>query len=80
MENRGQFAAELGGQFEMEKRGQFTWNIHLSRLLGIINIIEEQNNPDDMPYLLKLLRISCNELDEITKQIVAESQHIKLDK
>lgn len=49
----------------------------LSRILGIINLIESQDQtPEDLPYLLKQLRISSNEMDDIVKKIVHETKQV----
>ncbi|WP_291115942.1 response regulator [Flavobacterium sp. UBA6135] len=47
----------------------------LSRILGIINLIEMQpDNFEDLPFLLKQLKISTNEMDDIVKKIVTETK------
>jgi len=47
----------------------------LSRILGIINLIEMQpDNAEDLPFLLKQLKISTNEMDDIVKKIVIETK------
>lgn len=49
----------------------------LSRILGIINLIESQaDKPDDLPFLLKQLRVSSDEMDEIVKKIVHETKQV----
>ncbi|WP_194975815.1 response regulator [Aquiflexum lacus] len=51
----------------------------LSRILGIINLIEEHHeNLDDMMFWLKELRTSMNEMDDIVKKIVDEAQNFDL--
>ena len=53
----------------------------LSRILGIINVIEtERENLDDLLFWLSQLRVSCNEMDEIVKKITEEAQEIQLNK
>lgn len=50
----------------------------LSRILGIINLLEEQtDNFDEILFWLKQLKISTNEMDDIVKKIVAETNHIE---
>lgn len=50
----------------------------LSRILGIINLLEEQtDNFDEILFWLKQLRISTNEMDDIVKKIVDETNHIE---
>lgn len=49
----------------------------LSRILGIINLIESQaDQPDDLFFLLKQLRVSGDEMDEIVKKIVYETKQV----
>ncbi|QJP35490.1 response regulator [Nonlabens sp. Ci31] len=46
----------------------------LSRILGIINLIEEEpENFDELSFWLKQLKNSTNEMDEIVKKIVDET-------
>lgn len=50
----------------------------LCRILGIINLIEEEsNNPADMEFWLKQLRISTNEMDDIVKNIVNNTDNFE---
>ncbi len=50
----------------------------LARILGIINLIEmETDNFDELLFCLKQLRISANEMDDIIKKIVAQTNHIE---
>jgi FixJ family two-component response regulator len=53
----------------------------LARILGIINLMEmeEHDLDDDLLFLLKQLRISSYEMDEIVKKITEEAQDIKLN-
>lgn len=49
----------------------------LARILGIINLIEdEKENFDEILFWIKQLRISSNEMDDIVKKIVEQSNHI----
>ena len=49
----------------------------LSRILGIVNLIEEQKETlDDKLFWLKQLRISTNEMDAIVKKIIDETKHL----
>lgn len=49
----------------------------LARILGIINLIEdEKENFDEIYFWLKQLRISSNEMDDVVKNIVEQSYHI----
>lgn len=46
----------------------------LSRLLGVINLLEiEKDNPADLPFLLEQIKQSGHELDAIVKAIVSET-------
>ncbi len=52
----------------------------LSRILGIINLLElEAFNSDDLPYLINQLKLSGNELDVIVQNIVKESKSLHLN-
>jgi light-regulated signal transduction histidine kinase (bacteriophytochrome) len=49
----------------------------LSRILGIVNLIEQQtDNLDEILFWLKQLRVSTNEMDEIVRKIVEETNHL----
>ena len=49
----------------------------LARILAIINLIEdEKENFDEIYFWLKQLRISSNEMDDVVKNIVEQSNHI----
>jgi len=49
----------------------------LSRILGIVNLIEQQkDNLDDLSFWLKQLRVSSNEMDEIVRKIIDETKHL----
>lgn len=51
----------------------------LSRILGILNLLEEQTeSAEQVSYWLKQLRISTDEMDEIVKKIVEQTNHIEL--
>lgn len=51
----------------------------LSRILGIINLIEmEENNIEDLLSWIKQLKISTQEMDLIVKKIVSEANHLEL--
>ncbi|MEB2780971.1 response regulator [Algoriphagus sp. C2-6-M1] len=53
----------------------------LSRILGIINLIETQkDNLDDLMFWLNQLRVSSEEMDAIVKNITDEAQKIQLNK
>lgn len=54
----------------------------LSRILGIVNLIEMETDglDDDLLFLLKNLRVSSNEMDEIVNKITEEAQEIQLNK
>ncbi|HTN20978.1 MAG TPA: response regulator [Pelobium sp.] len=46
----------------------------LSRILGIINLIDAQGGGgEDLPFLLEQLRVSSNEMDDVVKEIVRET-------
>ncbi len=50
----------------------------LSRILGIVDLLEQQtDNFDEVLFWLKQLRISTDEMDDIVKKIVAETNHIE---
>jgi PAS domain S-box-containing protein len=50
----------------------------LSRILGIVNLIEQQKDDlDDILFWLKQLRISTNEMDAIVRKIVGDSNHLE---
>jgi len=52
----------------------------LSRILGIVNLMEQQtNNLDEILFWLKQLRVSTNEMDEIVRKIVDETNDIDKD-
>ena len=47
----------------------------LSRLLGIINLLDlEPDDSDDVPFLLEQVKLSGEELDRIVQKIVAETR------
>jgi PAS domain S-box-containing protein len=51
----------------------------LSRILGIINLLElEAFNSDDLPYLIDQVKQSGNELDKIVQNIVEETKSLNL--
>ena len=52
----------------------------LSRILGIINLIEDQkDNLDDLMYWLNELRVSSDEMDLIVRKITEDAQQIQLN-
>ncbi|WP_100611129.1 response regulator [Confluentibacter lentus] len=52
----------------------------LSRILGIINLIElESFNSEDLPYLIGQLKLSGNEMDDIVRNIVSETKLLNLN-
>lgn len=53
----------------------------LSRILGIINLIETQkDNQEDLKFWLTQLKVSSDEMDAIVKKITEDAQHIQLNK
>jgi PAS domain S-box-containing protein len=49
----------------------------LSRMLGIINLLNmEPYDSEDVPFLLEQIKVSGNELDEIIRKIVSETNSI----
>ena len=53
----------------------------LSRILGIINLIETQkDHPGDLQFLLNQLRVSSDEMDAIVRKITEEAQFIQENK
>jgi len=52
----------------------------LSRILGLINLIEEHKDSfDDILFFSKSLKDSSNEMDEIIRKIVNETNHLDQD-
>ncbi|PKQ45822.1 response regulator [Confluentibacter flavum] len=52
----------------------------LSRILGIINLIElESFNSKDLPYLIEQLKLSGNEMDVIVRNIVNEAKLLNIN-
>ncbi len=52
----------------------------LSRMLGIINLIEmESHNASDLPFLLEQLKNSANEVDDIIKDIVGKTKTFNIN-
>ena len=49
----------------------------LSRMLGIIDLIDNNEDLDDMSYWLKQLKTSTLEMDEITKKIVRKTHELE---
>ena len=46
----------------------------IARILGVINLIEDQPESfDEISFWLKQLKISTNEMDDIVKKIVDET-------
>lgn len=49
----------------------------LARILGIINLIEmEDIGSEELNFCLKQLRVSSNEMDDIVKKIISETNHM----
>lgn len=52
----------------------------LARILGIINLIEmKKDNFDELQFCLKQLKVSGNEMDEVIKKIVEQTNYFKLE-
>jgi PAS domain S-box-containing protein len=49
----------------------------LARMLGIMDVISDSNSQEENKIWLKHLKDSAHELDEIIKNMIAESQHLK---
>jgi light-regulated signal transduction histidine kinase (bacteriophytochrome) len=50
----------------------------LSRILGIINLIEQQaDDLKEISFWIKQLRTSTNEMDEIVRKINDETNHLE---
>lgn len=50
----------------------------LSRILGIVNLIEDQEeNLDDILFWLTQIKVSTNEMDQVVKKIIEEAQHLR---
>lgn len=53
----------------------------LSRILGIINLIElESFNSEDLPFLINQLKLSGNEMDIIVRNIVSETKLLNISR
>lgn len=83
--SRRQFVKQI--QLQNEKLKNIAWTqshvvrAPLSRILGIINLIEnQQDNLEDLMFWLDQLRVSCDEMDGIVRKITEEAQEIYLDK
>lgn len=83
--SRSQYIKHI--QIQNEKLKNIAWTqshvvrAPLSRMLGIINLIEtDKGNLDDLMFWLHNLRVSCDEMDGIVRKITDEAQEINLDK
>lgn len=79
--SRSRYVSQI--EIQNEKLKNIAWTqshivrAPLSRMLGIMNVIEDNNNDlDDTLIWLKHLRDSANELDEIIKDMVTKAQHL----
>ena len=52
----------------------------LSNILGILSFINLNGLSDDDKYLMKILSLSANQLDQVVRNIVIEAQQIELEK
>lgn len=83
--SRSRYVSQI--EIQNEKLKNIAWTqshivrAPLARMLGIMNVIEDNNKDlDDTLMLLKLLRDSANELDEIIKDMVAKAQTLDMKK
>lgn len=83
--SRSRYVSQI--EIQNEKLKNIAWTqshivrAPLARMLGIMNVIEGNNKDlDDTLMLLKLLRDSANELDEIIKDMVAKAQTLDMKK
>lgn len=81
--SRSSYVRKIETQNEKLKRIAWTQShivrAPLARILGILNLIENKNRSlDDIFLWLKHLRVSANELDDIIREIVNETQDIDL--
>lgn len=83
--SRSQYVKQI--EVQNEKLRNIAWTqshlvrAPLSRILGIINLIEmHKDNFDDLLFCLKQLRVSSNEMDAIIRKITEEAQEIQLNK
>ena len=70
-------------EYSNEKLRKIAWTqshvvrAPLSRILGIINLIElQEGKMDDILTWVEQLKISTKEMDEIVKKIVIEANHL----
>lgn len=80
--SRNDFISQI--EIQNEKLKNIAWTqshivrAPLARMLGIMNVIENnEESIDDILLLLKHLRDSANEMDSVVKKIVDEAQHLK---
>jgi PAS domain S-box-containing protein len=83
--SRSQYVTQMEAQNEKLRNIAWTQShlvrAPLSRILGIINLIEmQQDNLDDLMFCLKQLRVSSDEMDAIIRKITEEAQQIQLNK
>lgn len=83
--SRSQYVTQMEAQNEKLRNIAWTQShlvrAPLSRILGIINLIEmQQDNLDDLMFCLKQLRVSSDEMDAIIRKITEEAQEIQLNK
>ncbi|QZK91008.1 PAS domain S-box protein [Flavobacterium sp. CHNK8] len=83
--SRSQYVMQMEAQNEKLRNIAWTQShlvrAPLSRILGIINLIEMQrDNLDDLMFCLKQLRVSSDEMDAIIRKITEEAQEIQLNK
>lgn len=78
--SRSKYVSQI--EIQNEKLKNIAWTqshivrAPLARMLGIMNVIEDTESPDDTSMWLKHLRCSANELDEIIKDMVDKAQHL----
>jgi FixJ family two-component response regulator len=79
--SRNQYVKHIEAQNEKLRKIAWTQShvvrAPLARILGIIDLIENENL-DDLMFWLKQLRVSSNEMDDIVKKITEEAQEIQL--
>ncbi len=74
-------------EFQNEQLKSIAWTqshivrAPLARILGIVDIIDSVvGNPEEFAFWLDKLKVSSNEMDEIVRSIVKETQSFKLNK
>lgn len=79
--NRSRYVREIETQNEQLRNIAWTQShvvrAPLSRILGIIDLIDDPNTKEDMSFWLEQLKISTLEMDDVVKKIVEQTQRLK---